>query len=354
LDLRFDSPLECVTMKKPTDKPVVLLAAVAWVCWDLAPVAFAQEPARNSAVVTASPAATQDDKPGLGTAPAPALTNRPEDEKAIRAVGDAFARSFTAGDAKSVAAMFSEDGELIDENGERAQGRRAIEELYTGLFQSRPRSTIDIAIESLRFLSPDVAKEEGHTQVKSAGEPATLRRYTVLYVKQDGRWLYSSVREEHAATATHHEHLKPLKWLLGNWVDQSSDSTVYVSCRWSPDKNFLLRDFTVHVQGQPVMTVNQRIGWDGLTKQIKSWVFDSEGGYGDAFWVRKGNQWVVKSTGVLPDGRTASATHVLTPTGPNSARWSSTERTLGEQSIAEPAEYLMVRRAPAPQASRKP
>ena len=64
------------------------------------------------------------------------------------------------------------------------------------------------------------------------------------------------------------------------------------------------------------MTVNQRIGWDPLTKQIKSWVFDSEGGYGDEFWTRKGNQWVIKSTGVLPDGRTASATHVLTPTGP--------------------------------------
>ena len=53
------------------------------------------------------------------------------------------------------------------------------------------------------------------------------------------------------------------------------------------------------------MTVTQRIGWDPLTKQIKSWVFDSEGGYGDGLWTRKGNQWVIKSTGVLPDGRIA-------------------------------------------------
>ena len=34
-------------------------------------------------------------------------------------MGDAFARSFAAGDAKSVAAMFTEDAELIDETGER-------------------------------------------------------------------------------------------------------------------------------------------------------------------------------------------------------------------------------------------
>ena len=182
----------------------------------------------------------------------------------------------------------------------------------------------------------------------------SLRRYTVLYVKQNGRWLCSSEREEHAARVAHHEHLKALEWLVGDWVEQSSDSTVHAICRWSQDKNFLLRDFTVHVQGRPVMTINQRIGWDPLTKQIKSWVFDSEGGYGDEFWTRKGNQWVIKSTGVLPDGRTASATHVLTKDGTNSARWTSTERTLGGSTIAEPVEYVMVRRGPAPQATRNP
>ena len=96
------------------------------------------------------------------------------------------------------------------------------------------------------------------------------------------------------------------------------------------------------------MTVNQRIGWDPLTKQIKSWVFDSEGGYGDGLWTRNGNQWVIKSTGVMTDGRIASATQTLTPVGTNSARWTSTQRTIGDQSIAEPAEYVLVRRPPRP------
>ncbi len=342
-------------MNYTTEKPIMVLAAVlAGVCTVRPPLATAQETGKNSATANARPSAVQNEKPSSSSAAAAALTDRPDDEKAIRAVGDAFARSFAAADAKAVGALFSEDAELIDENGERVQGRRAIEEFYAGVFQSRPNSAIEIAIDSLRFLSHEVAKEDGHTRVKSNGEPVTLRHYAVLYLKQDGRWLYSSVHEEHAAGVAHHEHLKPLEWLVGEWVDQSSDSTVHASCRWSPDKNFLLRDFTVHVQGKPVMTVNQRIGWDPLTRQIKSWVFDSEGGYGDALWTRKGNQWVVKSTGVLPDGRTASATHVLTATGVNSARWSSTERTLGDQSVTEPAEYVMVRRAPAPQAGRNP
>jgi uncharacterized protein (TIGR02246 family) len=338
-------------MNNILDKPTMLRTGVlAGFCLVLAPSVAAQDARKSSTAAGVQALATRAEQSA-----APRLfTDRPDDEKAIRALGDAFARSFAAGDAKTIAAMYTEDAELIDENGERVQGRPAIEELYAGIFQSRPHSTIDIAIESLHFLSPEVGKEEGHTRVRSAGESETLRRYTVLYVKLDRKWLYSSVREEYPRSVAHREHLKSLEWLLGEWVDQSSDSTVHVNCRWSPEKNFLLRDFTVHVQGRPVMTVNERIGWDPLTKQVKSWVFDSEGGYGSALWTRKGNEWVIKSTGVLTDGRTASATHVLTSTGPNRARWSSTERTLGDQSITEPVEYVMVRRAPAPQASRKP
>jgi len=278
-----------------------------------------------------------------------ALTDRPEDEKAIRAMADVFTRAYDAGDAKAVAALYTDDAELIDEFGDALQGRAAIHDFYAAMFQERQGAKITISLESLRFLGPDVAKEEGQSRVTpSGGEPASLRRYTVLYVKQGGHWLYSSVREEHATGVAHHERLKALEWLVGEWLDQSSDSTVHINCRWSPDKNFLLRDFTIHVQGQPVMTVTQRIGWDPLTKQIKSWVFDSEGGYGDSLWTRKGKEWVIKSTGILPDGRVATATHVLTPVGPNSARWSSTERTLGDQVIAEPAEYVMVRKPPQP------
>lgn len=335
-------------MIRTTKSPVLRFATgFAWGCLTLVPVALGQESGKAPAVPSS---VTADSHRETATA----LTNRPDDEKAVLAVGKAFTRSFAAGDARSVGAMFSEDAELIDETGVRFVGRPAIEQFYQALFQARANSTIDIAIDSLRFLSPDVAKEEGHTRVKSAGGPVTLRHYTLLYIKKDGRWLYSSVREEHAAGVAHHEHLKPLEWLLGEWVDQSSESTVHASCRWSTDKNFLLRDYTVHVQGRPVMTVNQRIGWDPLTKQIKSWVFDSEGGYGDGLWTRRGNEWVIKSTGVLPDGRTASTTHSLTMVSPNSARWRSTERTLGDQTIAEPTEYIIVRRAPGPQASRTP
>jgi uncharacterized protein (TIGR02246 family) len=306
-------------------------------------------------------------KPGAGApapeaVPAPAVqnagasgpaqgsfTNRPDDEKAIKAAAEVFTRAYDSGDSAAVAALFTDDAEMIDEFGDVLEGRAAIQDFYARMFRERPGTRITVSMAALRFLGPDVAREVGHTRVTPAGgEPATLRRYTVLFVKQAGKWLYSSVREEHASGIVHHERLKALEWMVGDWLDQSSDSTVHVTCQWSPDKNFLLRDFTIHVQGQPVMTVNQRIGWDPLHNQIRSWVFDSEGGFGEGIWTRKGNIWVIKSTGVLTDGRIATATNTLTPVGPNSVKWSSTERTLGDQFIGEPAEYVMVRRPPPP------
>jgi uncharacterized protein (TIGR02246 family) len=280
----------------------------------------------------------------------PALSDRPEEEKGIQAIAEVFTRAYNSSDAQAVAALFTDDAEMIDEFGDRIRGRANIQAFFDSMFRERKGGTIEIARESLDFLGPDVAKEEGHTRVKFAGAaaPDAVRRYSLLFVKQGGRWRYSSVREDDEPGLAHHERLKELEWMLGDWVDETTDSTVHATCRWSPDKNFLLRDYTIHVQGKPVMTVTQRIGWDPRTKQIKSWVFDSEGGYGEGYWSRDGDQWFIKSTGVLPDGRTASATHILTRSGPQSARWASIQRSVGGQVVPNLQEYVMVRRPPNP------
>ena len=239
---------------------------------------------------------------------------------------------------------------MIDENGERLRGRASIESVFGSIFRQRPGATLSIAPVSLRFLGPDVAQEEGQTVVRVGDEPPSTRHYTVLFVKQGDRWRYSSVREEHEPGLTPHQRLEELAWLVGDWIDESPDSVVHTTCRWTDDEHFLLRDYTVRVQGKSVMTVNERIGWDASIRQIKSWVFDSEGGHGTGLWSRIGNHWVIKSTGVLPDGRLATATHTLTRVDPHSARWTSVERTVGDRVVPDHAEYLMVRRPPEPKA----
>jgi uncharacterized protein (TIGR02246 family) len=334
-------------MKRANRTSRLFETMLAWA--SLGVIASAQVPdtVRPQPVVPA----TDPTKPAVATGlPGFGLADRPADERAIRQVAEDFRRAFVAGDAKSVAALYAEDAEIVDEFGDRIQGRATIQQAYSNIFAGRKGAGIEIALGSLRFLSPDVAKEEGQTRVQPGGtEPATLRTYTVLFVKQGGKWLYSSVREEHSSGVPHQERLKELEWMLGDWLDESADSLIRSTCRWSDDKNYLLRDFQIHVQGKPVMTVSERIGWDPLTRQIKSWVFDSEGGYGDALWARNGNQWTIKSAGVLPDGRVATATHVLTRTGPNSARWDSTGRTVGGERVTDHPETTMVRKPPQPE-----
>ncbi len=321
---------------------------VTWACLGVAGRVGAQ--VGQNPVPSATPVATQA-VPGVKPqVPQAALTQRPEDQLALQSITEAYARAYNTGDARALAALFTEDAEMIDEDGERLRGRPMIEEVFRSMFKDRPRATIKISPESLRFLGPDVAQEEGQTRVNIVGNQApTTHHYSVLYVKQGNRWRYSTVREEQVKGLTHHQRLQELEWLVGDWIDESPDSVVRSNCRWTVDQNFLLRDFTVHVQGKPVMTVSERIGWDPSTRQIKSWVFDSEGGHSSGLWSRNGDEWVIKSSGILPDGRTATATHILTRISPQSARWSSVERTVGDQVVPDHAEYVMVRRPPPPQ-----
>ncbi len=322
---------------------------VTWACLGVAGRGGAQLVQRAEQPAAPGPAITQSstDVPTAGARVT--SSHRPADEAALSGIALAYSRAYNSGDVRALAALYTDDAEMIDEDGERLEGRAMIEDVFRAMFKERPGASIKIAPASLRFLGPDVAQEEGQTVVNVPGNPAPrTRHYTVLFVKQANRWMYSSVREDAVKGLSHHQRLLELGWLVGEWVDESPDSVVRTICKWTEDQNFLLRDFTVHVQGKPVMTVAERIGWDPSTRQIKSWVFDSEGGHGSGLWSRNGNEWVIKLTGVLPDGRTATATHVLTQLGPQSVRWSSVERTVGDRVVPDHADYVMVRRPPQP------
>src|SRR5262249_857405 len=136
-------------------------------------------------------------------------------------------------------------------------------------------------------------------------------------------------------------------WLVGEWVDDDGSSVVNSTCRWSEDRNFLLQEFDLQISGQNAMHVSQRIGWDPIVKRIRSWVFDSEGGYGESLWYPNGATWLIKATGVLPDGKTASSTNVLVPAGKDGYVWRSRDRIIGDE-VAPNVEVKVVRKPPLP------
>ena len=171
---------------------------------------------------------------------------------------------------------------------------------------------------------------------------------TVVYIKKSGQWLQSAVRDEIAHDLGPHERLKELEWLLGDWINESQDAFVNTSCKWSDDGNFLIREFTMKTQGQPVLSGTQRIGWDAVKRQFKTWIFDSQGGFGEGYWTKDGDRWLIKAEGVRQDGKPASATNIITRMGKDRIGWQSVDRTLGGAAIAGIDEFTLVRKPPEP------
>jgi uncharacterized protein (TIGR02246 family) len=273
---------------------------------------------------------------------------RDGDEKAIAALLASFTKAFNAGDAAAAAATYAEDALVVDEQGERIEGRAAIRAQLAASFADNPGTTIAIRADSLRFLGPDTALEEGRTTITPAGSAGTpeITRFTAIYIKKDGQWLQSAVRDELSHDLTPHDRLKDLEWMVGEWVNESQDAVVRTTCRWSDDGNFLVRDFMVKTRGQTVMNGTQRIGWDPVRRQFRTWIFDSEGGFGEGYWTRNGNQWVVKAEGVRQDGRHASATVIITHLGKDRAGWQAVDRTIGGAAVPGVDEFTIVRVPP--------
>ena len=273
-----------------------------------------------------------------------------QEEKAIRAVDEAFVRDYNKGDSGALAAFFTEDAEVVEADGYRYQGKGPIEQTYRDTFALSKGVQIAFEVDAIRFLSPDVAKEEGRLIVTPIKGAPLSRLYTVLFVKREGHWLISSVREETDPLVRPHDRLKDLDWMVGDWIDEGAESVVRLHCQWSEDENFLFRTFTVKRQGKPVMTVTQRIGGDPVSRQVRSWEFDSEGGFGEGRWSRDGERWTVKATGVRPEGATASATNVMFRERPDLVRWTSTDRVIGDVSLPDDDAYVLVRVPPPPRA----
>ena len=215
-----------------------------------------------------------------------------------------------------MAALFTSDGQIVDKEGNVAEGREAIAKTFAELFAANAEETPGgiRRVDSVHRGGPGGGSRDDEGNAR-AGRAPENDRYTVLHVKRDGKWQMALARDEEGPPATAHEQLRPLAWLVGEWVDDGGSVVVVSSCRWSADRHFLLQDFKLKLNGRDAMNVTQRIGWDPLAKQIHSWVFDSEGGFGESLWTRDGNGWIIKATGVRPDGTTASATNLLTPIG---------------------------------------
>jgi uncharacterized protein (TIGR02246 family) len=283
------------------------------------------------------------------TAPKTDAAQHADDEAAIRATGAKFLEAYNARDAKKLAALWSPEAVYVDPlTGEETIGRDAIEKVFADAFsdnQDVKLTTDDVTVE---FVSPNVAIVRGTAHVTRPGEAADDSEFTSVRVKQGGEWLIDRVTEveKEKPQPSNYEHLKELEWMVGSWHDDDPRPTIEIQtdCEWTKNKNFLTRSFTFAIGNQVNKSGMQIIGWDPIAKQIHSWVFDSDGGYGEGTWTHKGEKWFIQNSGTLPDGGKTSSKNIVTYVDDNSFKWESVNRDVDGQLQPNVEPVIVVRK----------
>ncbi len=272
------------------------------------------------------------------------------DEAAIRAADALMMKAYASRDSKQIAALFTEDAEYVDEEGNVDQGREAIEKSLSAFFEANPTSAMKMSIESIRILSPGVAVEDGTTTVTFSDNAKSIDTvYSAIHVKVNGEWRVASIRDQTVQEPRSPSvELQQLSWLIGDWVDEGDDCTIHFSCKAVDDGNFLLRQFKIIVAGQESMTGSQRIGWDPTARRFRVWTFDSLGAYSEGLWQHEGDKWLLKSNGVTSDGHSASSTSVYTCVNAHSMTWQSIHHEIDGEQLPDSPAITIVRTAPFP------
>jgi uncharacterized protein (TIGR02246 family) len=267
--------------------------------------------------------------------------------KAIMANVRAFADGFNKRDVKSLLKLFADDCVLTESDGSTVRGLKELEAELKESFENEPDAKISVRVESLQIVSPDVVIEEGKTEYYPDGKTLTAETdYQAIHVKKGDRWLMSRVRSYNRVVLHPYDQLRELEWLVGDWVDESPDAVVESTYRWDKDKAYLLNDFTVSVRGKKVFSGTQRIGRDPLTKQIKAWAFESDGGYAESLWSSVDDDtWVMKAKGVRSDGKVVTVTNQITQITKDRFRFDSADRVVGDERMPD-LSIVVVRKPP--------
>ena len=286
-------------------------------------------------------------------------SNQQVAEAAVRKAAEEYVAAYNAGDAKKLASLWSPEAVYANSSsGEQVVGRTAIEERFAEEFKESPGSRLTLSTQSIQFISPSVALEQGLASVALPAEDAKgdakgvedadSASYSAIYVNRDGAWLLDRVTDEDLpVVVSNYDQLKDLEWMIGTWIDQDESATIVTTCSWTKNRNFITRFYSLTVGGQSEMAGLQVVGWDPVEKRVRSWVFDSDGSFGEGVWTKKGDAWNIQTVGTLPDGQRASSVNIMTFVDANSYTWQSINREAGGQILPNVDEVLVVRESAA-------
>jgi uncharacterized protein (TIGR02246 family) len=279
---------------------------------------------------------------------------QPGDAKAgaeadIRKANADYAAALTAANLDAVMAFWAADADYIDETGKRTQGSDKIAALFKKSLPDQNGTKVAVKVQSLKFLRPEICLEDGVTERMAPTGVKETSRFAIVWTRTGDKWLISSVRdlptEATDLPSVAAGPLAELGWLVGEWVSGGDKADTTVKVTWGTNRAFLLMDYAIKPDDADPLEVTVRIGWDARQGRIRSWVFDSTGGFAEAFWRKDGKRWIVGTSGVLPDGGSGGATNIYEFVDDNTIVWRSTERDVDGQPLAD-AEVKFVRKSP--------
>ena len=267
--------------------------------------------------------------------------------EAVQQAIQSYVSAFNAQDVDTLATHWSSDGVYISKiSGQRVEGRDAVLAGLRELFAS-DKPQLNVKTGSIEFVSPNVALENGIATVTDGDGSTDATAYRAIYVKQNGKWLIDRMTEEALPPTpddSAYQRLKELQWLIGSWTDQAGGDTIRFECDWTKNQTYISRKFSVSSEDQVNSSGLQIIGWDPTSEQIRSWLFDSNGGFVEGTWTKKEDRWFVKSVGRFPDGAAGSFTSIFRPVDQDSYGWQKVNRQVDGKILPNIDEVIVSRR----------
>jgi hypothetical protein len=122
------------------------------------------------------------------------------------------------------------------------------------------------------------------------------------------------------------KELEQLSWMVGDWAGDDDKAKVKIHCEWVKNNHFLQSTISAYTLGGLEFQGIQVIGWDPEAGQIRSWLFDSNGGFAGGLWQRANRQWVADSKFVRDDGARGSVTALCTLVDDQTFKWKFVNR----------------------------
>ncbi|MBK9144933.1 MAG: SgcJ/EcaC family oxidoreductase [Candidatus Melainabacteria bacterium] len=241
----------------------------------------------------------------------------------VEKLADRYEAAFKKADAAAIASLWSEDGTFVRTDGREVSGRKDIQRMYSEFFKEFGAVDIDVVVESAKSLGEGAILEKGSVEASDdSGERIRSTEYSVIHVKEADGWKIASAIERSVTAKP--LTLESIAWLAGNWRANGARGELTLKNNWH-GKNFLVGTFTLRGKDGLDRTDTQVIGVDPYSGNLRSWIFDSDGGTGTGEWCRDGKGFVIDVKRVTAEGLRTTCRDYLRRQDDGSFTWRSTE-----------------------------